>query len=62
MMRLFNSKSADVFFAVLLGFFAWNRYTEGHTAVAIMLVVISVLNIVSFFTKISIERKVNRNQ
>lgn len=61
-MKLFNSKSADVFFAVILGFFAWNRYTEGHTTVAIMLVVISLLNIVSLITKINIDKKVNRNQ
>ena len=59
---LFNSKSADVFFAIILGIFAWNRYADGHTGVAILLVVIALLNIVSLVAKLTIDKKVNRNQ
>ena len=60
--KLFNSKSADVFFAIILGVFAWNRYADGHTGVAILLVVIALLNIVSLVAKLTIDKKVNRNQ
>ena len=59
---LFNSKSADVFFAIILGIFAWNRYADGHTGVAILLIVIALLNIVSLVAKLTIDKKVNRNQ
>ena len=60
--KLFNSKSADVFFAIILGVFAWNRYADGHTGVAILLVVIALLNIVSLVAKLTIDKKLNRNQ
>lgn len=60
--KLFNSKSADIFFAVLLGIFAWNRYADGHTGIAILLAVIAALNLVSFFMKLNIDRNVNSKQ
>lgn len=59
--KLFNSKAADVFFAVLLSFFAWNRYEDGHTGVAILLVIIALLNVVSLAVKVSIDKKVNQD-
>lgn len=57
MAKLFNSKSADIFFAVLLGWFAWNRYADGHTGIAVLLAVIAALNLVSFAIKLSIDKK-----
>ncbi|MDW0110274.1 hypothetical protein [Sporosarcina aquimarina] len=61
MMKLFNSKTVDIIFAVLLGYFAWNRYSDGHTGVGILLAVIAVLNLVAFFAKLNIEKKTNQN-
>ena len=60
--KIFNSKSADVFFALILGFFAWNRYADGQTAVAILLAVIALLNIVSLVAKLRIDKKINENR
>ncbi|WP_432352407.1 hypothetical protein [Sporosarcina sp. A2] len=62
MMNLFNSKTVDIIFAILLGYFAWNRYAEGHTGVAILLVVVAMLNLVAFVTKLNIEKKVKKNK
>lgn len=62
MMKLFNSKTVDIVFAVLLGYFAWNRYADGHTGVAILLVVVALLNLVAFIAKLRIEKKVNQNK
>lgn len=61
-MKLFNSKTVDIVFAVLLGYFAWNRYADGQTGVAILLAVIALLNVVAFIAKLNIEKKVNQNK
>ena len=57
--KMFNSKSADIFFAVLLGIFAWNRYADGHTGIAILLTVIAALNLVAFVMKLNIDKNSN---
>lgn len=62
MMNLFNSKTVDIVFAVLLSYFAWNRYADGHTGVGILLAVIALLNIVAFIAKLRIEKKGNQNK
>ncbi|WJY27893.1 hypothetical protein [Sporosarcina trichiuri] len=60
--KYFNSKSADILFAVLLGWFAWNRYADGQTSIAILLAVIAALNLLSFAIKLNIDRKTNPKQ